>query len=55
MQTMIFDINLSGHHLEYIHHIHVGAVRKKKKNFYFTFLWIFKRKRNYIIGNLPIT
>lgn len=45
MQTMIFDINLSGHHLEYIHHIHVGAVRKKEEKFLFYLPLEFQKKK----------
>ena len=42
---MIFDINLSGHHLEYIHHIHAGAVRKKEEKYIFYLPLEFQEKK----------
>lgn len=35
MRTLIFDNVLSGHHLEYIHHLYVGAMQKKSEEFIF--------------------
>ena len=31
MQTMIFDIDLAGHHMEYLHHIYAGALRNEEE------------------------
>lgn len=45
MQTMIFDINLSGHHLEYLHHIHAGAVWKKEEKYIFYLPLEFQEKK----------
>ena len=45
MQTMIFDINLSGHHLEYLHHIHAGTVRKKEEKYIFYLPLEFQEKK----------
>ena len=35
MQTMIFDIDLAGHHMEYLHHIYAGALRNKEEKYIF--------------------
>lgn len=32
---MIFDANITGHHIEYLHHLYVGAKMCKEKNFVF--------------------
>ena len=49
MQTMIFDIDLAGHHMEYLHHIYAGALRNKEEK-YFIFLLSSKTKRDYMNG-----
>ena len=33
---LIFDYQLSGHHLEYIHHLYMAAIKRKNVNFVFS-------------------
>lgn len=33
---LIFDYQLSGHHLEYIHHLYMAAIKEKNVNFVFS-------------------
>lgn len=35
MKTLIFDIVLSGHHLEYLHHYYMGAINKQENKYIF--------------------
>ena len=45
MQTMIFDIDLAGHHMEYLHHIYVGALRNTEEKYLFYLPKEFKDKK----------
>ena len=42
---LIFDANLTGHHLEYIHHLYVGARKHREKDFVFLLPEMIKMKR----------
>lgn len=35
MRYLIFDPTLSGHHLEYIHHIYLGAIQRPEFEYVF--------------------
>ena len=45
MLTMIFDIDLAGHHMEYLHHIYVGALRNTEEKYLFYLPKEFKDKK----------
>ena len=42
-RTLIFDDSIEGHHLEYIHHLYMGAVEKKEEEYVFILTPAFKQ------------
>lgn len=48
MLTMIYDLEVTGHHLEYIHHLYQGALNQKTERFVFYLPPDFEeKKKNY--------
>ena len=46
MKTIIFDYVSTGHHIEYLHHLYIGASQNKTKEYIFLLPKTFKENRN---------
>ena len=46
MKTLVFDTSVTGHHLEYIHHLYLGMLKRTKEHYIFVIPESFKDNRN---------
>lgn len=46
MKTLVFDTSVTGHHLEYIHHLYLGMVERANDQFVFVIPESFKEAKN---------
>lgn len=46
MKTVIFDYVSTGHHIEYLHHLYIGASKNKSKEYIFLLPKTFEENRN---------